>query len=131
MTVKEYVENVTVFEFEICGYFSGWLNIRLKKEDGKRTVSVEPVMRYEDEYKAGERILTEEEWTAFFTKIFEECGVMKYSADYRPVDIILDGEQWNLHIEFANRRAKNSRGSNEYPATFDALIEAIDSLAKK
>lgn len=131
MTVKEYVENVTAFEFGICGYLSGMLDVKLRSENGKRTISVEPMLEFEEDYKKGERVLTEEEWTAFFTKLFDECGVMKYRADYRPVDIILDGEHWNIHIEFANRRAKNSQGSNEYPATWDALIEAIDSVAKK
>lgn len=131
MTVKEYVENVTAFEFGICGYLSGMLDVKLRSKNGKRTISIEPMLEFEEDYKKGERVLTEEEWTALFTKLFEECRVMEYAEEFRIKDLIMDGESWNMVIEFRDGSVKESRGNNAYPDTWDALIEAIDSVAKK
>ncbi len=50
---------------------------------------------------------------------------MKYPAEFKNELIILDGETWNMHIEFANRKAKNSGGENAYPENWNELAKVL------
>ena len=124
MTVKELVENVTKFEMESFGYL-GTRTLIFERSGGERTVRCEGCAYVFEEYYFAPKTLTEEEWDNLFGRIFGECGVMKYPKEFENNDLILDGETWSMHIEFANRRAKNSGGYNAYPDNWNLLAKAL------
>ena len=124
MTVKELVDNVTKFEMGSFGYL-GSRSVIFEKIGEKRTVRCEGSAFIFEKYNFLPKTLTEEEWDSLFYKIFGECEVMKYPKEFTTEDLILDRETWNMHIEFANRRAKNSGGYNAYPDNWDKLAEAL------
>ncbi len=124
MTVKELTENVTRFEMGSFGYL-GERRVIFEKNGEERTVRCEGFATIHKEYEFEPRALSEEEWNGFFYKIFGECEVMKYPAEFKNELIILDGETWNMHIEFANRKAKNSGGENAYPENWNELAKVL------
>lgn len=124
MTVKELVDNVTKFEMGSFGYL-GMRSVIFEKIGEKRTVRCEGSAYIFEKNSFIPKELTEEEWDSLFYKIFGECEVMKYPKEFKTEDLIMDGETWNMHIEFANRRAKNSGGDNAYPDNWDKLAKAL------
>ena len=124
MTVKELVDNVTKFEMGSSGY-CGMRTVIFEKKGGERTIRCEGIASIFERYKFEPRVLSKEEWDNFFSKIFGECEVMKYPKVFETDNFIFDGASWNMHIEFANRRAKNSGGYMAYPDNWDKLAEAL------
>ena len=125
MTGKELVDNATKFEM---GSYGDWgaRSVVFEIIGEERTIRFEGFHFVYKEYNFEPRILTKEEWDEFFYKIFGECNVMKYPKEFVNTEyIILDGETWNMHIEFANRRAKNSGGYNAYPENWKELAKIL------
>jgi len=129
MQTSELVENVTCFEFSRMSYMLGSLQIKMELKNGVRTVRTESMMHFSD-CGNGEKIVSEEEWNAFFEKLFSEFGVMELKRMYKIDGIIMDGEYWSLSVKFANRRAKNSEGETVFPECWDELAEVIQRFAK-
>ncbi len=129
MTVKELVDNVTKFEMGSFGY-GGSRSVIFEKNGEERTVRCEGIAYIHEKYYFEPRILTKEEWDDLFCKIFGECEVMKYPKEFESEHLILDGETWSMHIEFANRRAKNSGGYNAYPDNWNKLAKALAKYDK-
>lgn len=125
MTVRELIDNVTRFEMGSFGYL-GERTVIFEKKGEERTVHCEGLAFIYKEYEFKPRTLSKEEWDEFFYKIFGECNVMKYPKEFVNTEfVILDGETWNMHIEFANRRAKNSGGYNAYPENWKELADIL------
>ena len=123
MNVKKLVDNVTKFEMR----FSGLLNTSLvfEKKGDERTVDYDgPAFTIEDATSMP-RTLTKKEWDELFYKIFGECKVMNYPKKIKSNYAFLDGEIWNMHIEFANRRAKNTEGHYAYPDNWNELTKVL------
>ena len=129
MTVKELVDNVTKFEMGSFGY-GGSRSVIFEKIGEERTVRWEGFAFIPEEYDFVPKPLSIEEWDELFSIIFGECEVMKYPKNYECKHLILDGETWNMHIEFANRRAKNSGGYNAYPDNWNQLAKALAKYDK-
>ena len=43
---------------------------------------------------------------------------------------IYDGTQWELVIEYENRRNRTYEGSNKFPSNFDELLEVMEFVMK-
>ena len=124
MTVKELVDNVTKFEMGSLGY-CGNRKLIFEKNGDERTVRCEGFCSVSSPEKFDPRVLSKEEWEAFFTGIFGECEVMKYPREFESDCQFFDGVYWSMHIEFANRRAKNSGGYMVYPDNWDTLTKLL------
>ena len=45
-----------------------------------------------------------------------------------PIDLMFDGEQWNLEISLIGRRKRTYYGSNDYPPYWNELIQKMESM---
>ena len=60
--------------------------------------------------------------------MIDELDAWRWNKDYFD-NHVLDGTQWELVIDRKGKRRRRIFGSNDYPANFKLLIEAINKLA--
>jgi hypothetical protein len=116
--IDELRENLVRFHFSDGGYFSGYGNIDLVKNDTQIKYT------YSHSLKRRKRkfTFTKEKWDEFVGKIFEE-NIYKWKKSY--YTDICDGEQWHLEMEFNDFPKFESSGSNGYPRNWDKFKTVI------
>ena len=117
--VEGFRENLTKFYFMAGGYFGGYESISVEKTD-KKIIYI-----YRHDYKriSIKYSISKKKWNEFTEKIFNE-SIYKWKKKYYNNDI-LDGEQWELKMEFNDLILFESFGSNEYPNNWDTFQEII------
>jgi hypothetical protein len=113
----------TALRFAYGGFFQGYRTLEWR--DGALTY-VESRSAEDDEPKA--RLApTDAEWGTFAARL-DALGVHRWNQAYVDPDV-LDGQQWTLAIDWPHGRSVRSSGSNAYPETFDAFVQAVSQLA--
>ena len=64
------------------------------------------------------------------TQLFETCGVTNWKCHYEPPKEIrvLDGEGWDLTLNFKDETVFKTDGSNAWPDEFDKLKDGLMEL---
>ena len=124
MTTKDFTENFTKLEFEIFGY-CGFKRVSLCGNIMERDGIV--IYHIDDGLEKTLEISPERK-QYFLETLFDKVGVMDYKTEYKNHNQLLDGERWSLHIEFCNRKAKNSGGYMAYPENYDDLLRALSII---
>jgi len=114
LNIDEFKKKITRFYFSIGGYFSGDDSIEIIKYN----TQIKSICNEE------ENIFTNEKWNEFIDKILNE-NILNWKEKYHNNNI-LDGEQWELEIEFNDLSLFESCGSNEYPSNWQNFINIIN-----
>jgi len=69
-----------------------------------------------------ENNISVEEWNNFIEKILDE-NILKWKNEYS--NNVLDGEEWELEMEFDNLQNFESYASNKYPRNWEKVNKII------
>ena len=111
------VNSITV---EYGGFFGGAEKRIIKHKDDK--IVVERFF-YNGAADNGTLLYEDTTWSGLLERI---VAITKdWEEQYNDLDI-LDGIQWSLDIEYANRKIKSYCGSNMFPDNFDDFLKVIE-----
>ena len=118
-SIEEFKDKLIRFYFSIGGFFGGYYNVELIKNDTKiKYIFSHSIKGNEDEYEFSEKQLN-----YFLEKIFNEY-ILNWKNKYDNNNI-LDGTQWKLEMEFKDLPKFESYGSNEYPSNWKMFLSII------
>ncbi len=64
-----------------------------------------------------------------FVQNFEDLNIKKWRKSYEPIGyMVLDGEQWEIRLEFDEGKPINILGDNAYPREWNQLISLVRSV---
>ena len=113
---EDYRDIVTSVKFSNGGYGIGFDEVIIEKLPDRIAVRVHSSVPPCD--AAGE--LSAKEWKKLRDRLFCSLYVHEWKESYvNP--FILDGVQWALEFRLTNRRVRNIRGSNAFPAYWNEL----------
>jgi len=117
--IEEIKEKLFRFFFSGGGFFSGFYNIELVKNDDQIIYTFSHTFKEsKDEYN-----FTKEKWNEFIEKIFNE-NIQNWKNKYHDNNIC-DGYEWELEMEFKDLPKFESCGSNEYPRNWKKFMTII------
>lgn len=111
-------------EFGIGGFFSGYKHVKIWTEDGKMLKAYKGnFIDLDKEYVVE---VSAEELKRLENKLFELKlnGWKKVYVD----PYVLDGTQWDLKYKDVGKRCRHISGSNDYPDSWNAFIEAVGEV---
>lgn len=114
------------FYFNIGGFFGDNYMIMIVKMDDGAAVNYSAGAGYLPEEPTANEERSTEEWRVFIHKIFR-CYIADWKKRYIDSHVI-DGTQWEMKINFMNRKPIKVYGSNKYPVHWDKFIKAVNSL---
>lgn len=108
--------------FEIGGFFSGYKQIKIWVENGVAYKSIK--MSFCDPGHESVEEIPKEQFERLEKKL-AELSIGSWRKEY--VDPgVLDGTQWELEYKEQGKRCRHICGSNDYPGSWKAFIEAIE-----
>jgi hypothetical protein len=114
-------EKPSSLDLRIGGYMGTSYSVVLKR-------GVLHHVTYGPEYVAGKECSvrpTEEQWAAFLEAL-DSLRVWSWDERYQS-STMLDGTSWKVEITWEDKTIRSS-GSNSFPKTFQAYLEAVDAL---
>lgn len=108
-------------EFSIGGFFSGYKQVKIWIENGKMFKSYKgnsnnPDCEYVEEVSAEEQKIVEGK--------LAELKINGWKKEYVDHEV-LDGTQWELEYKELEKKGRHISGSNDYPDSWNAFIEAV------
>ncbi len=126
-TAEDYRDIVTSVKFSIGGYFGGFTDITIKKNEKGASVSVQKTRDPDESYS--DRQITPMKWKKIVNKLYGQMYLHEWKKDY--VDnSVMDGTQWNLVISLKGKRPRSYGGSNDYPPYWKELIKIFREYVK-
>ena len=109
---EDYRDIVRSIRFSDGGFFGGYHEIQIVKDEDEITLDVCPGFRDPEAYL--HRSMTEKEWNKLVDRLFSKLYLHEWKKSF--VDpLVLDGEQWDLELKLTRGRVRNYRGSNAFP----------------
>ena len=60
--------------------------------------------------------------------LFANCGIAAWKPLWRADNCVADGEAWSLNILLKDGRALECNGDDDWPMTFENLIDGIEEI---
>lgn len=126
-TAEDYRDIVTCIKFSVGGYFDGYTDITIRKNDKGALVSVQKML--EPEEVPDDRQITPAKWQRIINKLYGQMYLHEWKKSF--VDpCVLDGTQWSLDISLTGNRKRSYSGSNDYPPYWNELLKVFREFAK-
>ena len=124
---EDYRDIVTSIKFSVGGFFGGYTEVTIRKNEKGASVKVQKTLDYED--LPDPRQITREKWNTILNTLYCEIYLHEWKKKY--VDLsVLDGTQWSLDINLTNKRVRHYYGSNDYPPYWSELKKIFKKLEK-
>ena len=123
--MKTRIETIELLCFTSGGYHSSF-NIKLEFKDGviQYSNSLFPIPDSE------EQIVIKVAKPKNVDKLIyslNELSILQWKTSYN--SDICDGNQWGFELKYNNGKVKSIYGSNNYPKTFDVLLEILENFS--
>ena len=124
---EDYRDIVTCIKFSVGGFFGGYTEITIRKNDKGAWVKAQKTLDYEE--LPDPKQITQGKWMKIVNKLYCEMYLHEWKKEY--VDpCVLDGTQWSLDISLTNKRVRHYHGSNDYPPYWNELKKIFREFAK-
>ena len=121
-TAEDYRDIVTCIKFSVGGYFDGYTDITIRKNDKGALVSVQKML--EPEEVPDDRQITPAKGRDNKQTIWPDTRKWKKASLSA-----LDGT-WSLDISLTGNRKRSYSGSNDYPPHWNELLKVFREFAK-
>ena len=126
-TAEDYREIVTSIKFSIGGFFDGYTDVIIIKNDHGALVQVQKSLEPDDD--PGDRQITLAKWQRIVNMLYGQMYLHEWKKSF--VDpAVLDGTQWSLEIGLTGKRKRTYSGSNDYPPYWKDLLKIFREFAK-
>ncbi|MBQ6395114.1 MAG: hypothetical protein IJH87_02050 [Atopobiaceae bacterium] len=115
-----HVRDIVSFELDIFAFMDIGRSISITIQDGAiacHHAPEAPAMRFIDDEMA-ERL----------DGLFATCGIAAWKPLWRADNCVADGEAWSLNILLKDGRALECNGDDDWPMTFENLIDGIEEI---
>ena len=115
-----------IFNSDVWGVANKAVSLKAKRIDARNTV-----VEYSNGNGENFKFVLMEENLFIFNQKLKELDFNKWKDSYN--ELVLDGEEWNIMIEYSNKSKKEIVGRNGYPQGWNcllALIEWIKGIGK-
>ena len=124
---EAYRDIVTSIKFEVGGYFGGYTEITIRKNDKGALVKVRKTLDYED--LPEDRQISPAKWDKIVNTLYGKMYLHEWKKSF--VDYGGTGRnQWSLEIDLTNKRVRKYEGSNDYPPYWKELLKIFREFAK-
>ena len=126
-TVEDYRDVVTAIKFSVGGFFGGYTDITIRKNDKGAVVKVQKTLAYDE--LPDDRQISPTKWQKIVNTLYSQLYLHEWKKSF--VDpCVLDGTQWSLDISLTNKRKRSYSGSNDYPPYWNELLKIFREFAK-
>ena len=115
---EDYRDIVKSIRFEVGGFFGGFTNIKITRNDKGAFVESETTAFGRAPY--AERQITIGKWNRILNALYGQMFLHEWKKNFNDPDI-LDGESWSLEIKLEGNRVRNYGGVNAYPPYWSEL----------
>ena len=126
-TAEDYRDIVTCIKFSVGGFFDGYTDITIKKNDKGALVNVQKMLELEE--VPGDRQITPMKWQRIVNTLYGQMYLHEWKKSFVVPDV-LDGTQWSLDISLIGNRKRSYSGSNGYPPYWKGLLKIFREFAK-
>lgn len=126
--IEDYRKIVTSIRFSDGGFFSGYVEILIKKRNGKIVLDIRPDFNNPEGYF--QREVQKKEWEKLLDRLYCKLHLHEWKKNYFD-PCVLDGEQWELEIKLTNGRVRNYGGSNAFPPYWRELKSTFRPFFKE
>ncbi len=126
-TFEDYRDIVTAVKFSVGGYFGGYTEITIRKNDKGAIVKAQNTLDYED--LPGSKQITPAKWQKIINTLYGQLYLHEWKKNYVDPEV-LDGTQWSLDISLTNNRKRSYYGCNDYPPYWNELLKVFREFAK-
>lgn len=124
---EKYEDIITSIRFSDGGFFDGYPEILIKKENYSIMIDARPGFSLDGILH---REMTEKEWKRIIAQLYEKLYIHEWKKRYDN-PFVLDGEQWELEIHLSKGRKRLYYGSNAYPALWEELKSVFRPFFKE
>ena len=126
-TVEDYRDVVTAIKFSVGGFFGGYTDITIRKNDKGAVVKVQKTLAYDE--LPDDRQISPTKWQKIVNTLYSQLYLHEWKKSF--VDpCVLDGTQWSLDISLTNKRKRSYSGSTDYPPYWNELLKIFREFAK-
>ena len=108
---ENYPDIVTSIRFYDGGYFDGYPQIMIQKEE---KISLEVTPGHLQPMAYLQREMAKEEWDKLLDRLYNKLYLHEWKKIFYNPEV-QDGEQWELEITLTGKRVRNYSGSNAFP----------------
>lgn len=126
-TYEYYSDIVTSIRFFVGGYFGGFTEVKIKKNDKGALVEVSSTPIIYEPTEPSQ--ITTGKWYRIVNTLYNNLYLHEWKKSYVDLDV-LDGTQWELDIKLTDKRVRHYSGSNEYPPYWKELVKIFREYAK-
>lgn len=124
---EDYRDIVTSIKFSVGGFFGGYTEITIRKNDNGAFVKAQKSLGYEELPEPKQ--IAPAKWQRIVNQLYGQLYLHEWKKEY--VDLnVLDGTQWSLDINLTNNRVRHYYGSNDYPPYWSELKKIFRKFAK-
>ena len=100
-SAEDYRDIVTAIRFSVGGYFGGFTDITIKKNDKGASVSVQKMLEPDESYS--DRQITPMKWQKIVNTLYGQMYLHEWKKKYVDNNV-MDGTQWSLDISLTGKR---------------------------
>lgn len=124
---EDYRDIVTSIKFSVGGFFDGYTEITIRKNDNGAFVKAQKTFGYEELPEPKQ--ITSAKWQRIVNQLYGQLYLHEWKKEYVDPNV-LDGTQWSLDINLTNKRVRHYYGSNDYPPYWTELKKIFREFAK-
>ncbi len=126
--VEDYRDIVKTIKFSVGGYFNGYTDITIRKNDKGAIVQVNKMLASLDDWP-DDRQISITQWQKIINTLYGQMYLHEWEKSF--VDpCVMDGTQWSLEISLTNKRKRSYSGSNDYPPYWNELMKIFKKFTK-
>ena len=127
-SAEDYRDIVKQIRFEVGGYFGGFREITITRNDRGASVKTETTEFGKIPY--AERQITAGKWNRILNELYTNMFLHEWKKEYETIGI-MDGESWTLEIKLEGHRERSYRGVNAYPPYWSELRKLLSPFSPK
>ncbi len=126
---EDYRDIVTSVELSVGGFFGGWTEITVKKNDEGAFVNISSTrLIAPDEEFVPDHQISAAKWDELLDTLYGRMYLHEWKKKY--VDLgVLDGTQWTLQVKMIGGRKRTYEGSNDYPPYWRTLLNVFKEVS--
>lgn len=125
-SAEDYRDIITGIKFSIGGYFGGFTDITIRKNNKGAFVRVRKTLEPE---VLEVRQIRPEKWMRIVNALYGRMYLHEWKKNYDNPEV-LDGTQWELDISLTRNRKRTYYGSNAYPPYWRELLKLFREYSK-
>jgi hypothetical protein len=127
MSVNNHILSAVSFYCSCGGFFGGYVEVTIKKENDHAVLTVSPYLLREGKVDDITKELTIGEWNEFISDVFSKYRIDDWNKEYINRDID-DGTQWSVKVTLDNGSVLEHYGSNDFPPNWRSFVKYINNL---